>query len=93
MASVLATFNSDRIKPLWSAKVALAQTVSDLQTIADQIAGCAEKQEAKDGATQEKAAALSELADDAYEIATAVWRVQRAAGAYGSGGGSFTSSQ
>jgi len=69
MVSVLGTLNSEKAQTLISNRVALVKAVSDLQIVVDKIMVCAEKQEAKDGATAQKAAALAALGDAAIEIA------------------------
>lgn len=70
--AVLAVLQSDKYKEMWSSKVALSRAVGELKEVVDRISECAQCQAAKDGAAAEKAQALQELSDTAYEIAAAV---------------------
>jgi hypothetical protein len=69
--AVLAVLHSDKYHALWSSKVALARAVTDLETQVEQINECAQCQETRDGAADEKAQTIQALGDAAFEIAAA----------------------
>ncbi len=80
LVALLATVNSVNNKNVWKSHVAFSNAIDRLADITEEIDACAKSQSAKDGATDEKAQALTALAESAFEVAAATRAFAKATG-------------